>query len=82
MYKTTDIYEVIQDALDADQIYSVDSKLGNGSTDTYEIETKWIDGKDAHLIAIVKHQHEHYPWQPGDDKLETYKFKIKVEMIE
>lgn len=82
MYKTTDIYEVIQDALDANQIYNVDSKLGDDSTDTYETETEWIGGEDAHLITIVKHQHEHYPWQPGDDKIKTYKFKIKVEMIE
>ena len=36
MYKTGDIYRIIQEALDANQIYCTDSKLGDGSEDTYE----------------------------------------------
>ena len=81
MYRNEDIYRVIQDALDANQIYSTDSKLGDNSTDTYETDTEFISGEDAYLIATVKHQHEHYPWQPGDDKVDITKFRIKVEMI-
>ena len=40
-----------------------------------------IYGDDFHLVATIKHQHEHYPWQPGDDKVDVTKFRIKVEMI-
>ena len=81
MYRNEDIYRIIQDALDANQIYSTDSKLGDGSTDTYETDTEFISGEDAYLIATVKHQNEHYPWQLGDDKVDITKFRIKVEMI-
>lgn len=81
MYNNSDIYKIIQDALNANQIYCTDSKLGDGSTDTYETDTEFITGEDAHLIVTVKHQHEHYPWQPGDDKIDISKFRIKVEMM-
>lgn len=81
MYKNGDIYQIIQDALDANQIFYEDSKLGDGSTDTYETETEMIYGEDAHLIATIKHRHEHYPWQPGDDAVDITKFRIKVEEI-
>ena len=82
MYNEGDIYRIIQDALDANQIYCTDSKLGDGSTDTYETDTEMIYGDDFHLVATIRHQHEHYPWQPGDDKIDVTKFRIKVERIE
>ena len=81
MYNNGDIYRIIKEALDDNQLYSVDSKLGDGSTDTYETDTEMVYGDDCHLVATVSHKHEHYPWQPGDDKVDTTKFKIKVEMI-
>lgn len=81
MYNTDDIYRIIQDALDANQVYSIDSKLGDGSTDTYETDTEFIIGNDAHLIATIKHQHEHHTCQQGDDSVDITKFRIKVEII-
>ena len=83
MYNTGDIYRIIQDALDANQIYCTDSKLGDGSEDTYETDTEFVSGNDAHLIATVKHQHFDYnrPYQENEH-IETTKFRIKVEMIE
>ena len=82
MYNTSDIYRVIRDALDSNQLYCVDSKLGDGSEDTYETETEFISGDNAHLIATVRHQHFNYPWQPSNDEIEVTKFRIKVETIE
>ena len=81
MYNNGDIYRIIKDALDDNQIYSTDSKLGDGSTDTYETDTEMVYGDDCHLIATVSHKHEHYPWQPGDDKVDVTKFRIKVEIV-
>ena len=81
MYSTGDIYRIIQDALDANQIYCTDSKLGDGSTDTYETDTEMIYGDDFHLLATIKHRHEHCPLQPGDDKVNITKFRITVDMI-
>ena len=83
MYNTGDIYRIIQDALDANQIYCTDSKLGDGSEDTYETDTEFVSGNDAHLIATVKYQHFDYnrPYQENEH-IETTKFRIKVEMIE
>ena len=81
IYNESDIYKIIQDALDANQIYCTDSKLGDSSTDTYETDTEMIYGDDFHLVATIRYQHEHYPWQPGDDKVDVTKFRIKVEMI-
>lgn len=83
MYNTGDIYRIIQDALDANQIYCADSKLGDGSEDTYETDTEFISGNDTHLIATVKHQHFDYnrPYQENEH-IEITKFRIKVEMIE
>ena len=81
IYNEGDIYKIIQDALDVNQIYCTDSKLGDGSTDTYETDTEMIYGDDFHLVATIRHQYEHYPWQPGDDKVDITKFRIKVEMI-
>lgn len=83
MYKTGDIYRIIQDALDANHIYCVNSKLGDGSEDTYETDTKFVSGNDAHLVATVHHQHFDYnrPCQENEH-IETTKFRIKVEMIE
>ena len=81
IYNEGDIYKIIQDALDANQIYCTDSKLGDGSTDTYETDTEMIYGDDFHLVATIRHQHEHYPWRQGDDKVDITKFRIKVEMI-
>lgn len=82
MYNTDDIYRIIQDALDSNQIYCEDSKLGDGSKDTYETDTEFVFGDDTHLIATVRHQREHYPWQPGDDNVDVTKFRIKVEPID
>lgn len=82
MYNNGDIYRIIKDALDDNQIYCEDSKLGDGSTDTYETETEMIYGEDLYLIATIKHQHEHYPCQPGDDNINVVKFRINVEIIE
>lgn len=85
MYNTGDIYRIIQDALDANQIYCTDSKskLGDGSEDTYETDTEFVSGNDAHLIATVRHHHFDYnrPYQENE-YTETTKFRIKVEMIE
>ena len=76
MYNTGDIYRIIQDALDANQIYCADSKLGDGSEDTYETDTEFVSGNDAHLIATVKHQHFDYnrPYQENEHT-ETTKFR-------
>ena len=83
MYNTGDIYRIVQDALDTNQIYCTGSKLGDGSEDTYETDTEFVSGNDAYLIAIVKHQHFDYnrPYQENKH-IETTKFRIKVEMIE
>lgn len=83
MYNTGDIYRIVQDALDTNQIYCTDSKLGDGLEDTYETDTEFVSGNDAYLIAIVKHQHFDYnrPYQENKH-IETTKFRIKVEMIE
>lgn len=78
MYNNGDIYNLIKDALDDNQIYCQDSKLGDNSTDTYETDTEMIHGDDTHLIATIRHTHES-PWD--DAKIDTIKFKIKVEMI-
>ena len=57
MYNTYDIYRIIQDALDANQIYCTDSKLGDDSEDTYETDTEFVSGNDAHLIARIIWKH-------------------------
>ena len=75
MYNTGDIYRIIQDALDANQIYCADSKLGDGSEDTYETDTEFVSGNDTHLIATYNR-----PYQENEH-IETTKFRIKVEMI-
>jgi len=83
MYNTGDIYRIIQDTLDANQMYCIDSKLGDGSEDTYETDTEFVSGNDAHLIATVHHQHFDYNNScQKNEHIETTKFRIKVEMIE
>ena len=80
MYNTGDIYRIIQDALDANQIYCTDSKLGDGSEDTYETDTEFVSGNDAHLIATVRHQHFDYnrPYQENEytEKFLNYNLEL------
>lgn len=81
MFNAGDIYRIIQEALNEYEVYSEDSKLGDGSIDSYEIDTEFISGDDGYLSATVKHCHEHYPWQPGDDEIDITRFKINVEIM-
>lgn len=54
MYNNGDIYRIIKDALDGNQIYSTDSKLGDGSTDTYETDTEMVYGNDLSFDCYSK----------------------------